>query len=109
MWVGAPSLAWGGENGWLFPPAPLVGLWAPTPTPASLGASATLICPTAPWAPPRYSLRDGAPTLRHGAGWARDVRRVVPLGPPAEALDVSRRDLRPFGGGHVIAVSFGRS
>jgi hypothetical protein len=99
-WVDALSVSWGGENNWVFPPTHLVG--SAVAHLRAGGAPATLICPTAPWAP-------WWPALCLGAGWAPDVRRVVPLGPPSDVLDISPRDLRLFGKGHVIAVRFGRS
>ena len=97
-WVDALSLPWGGENNWVFPPTHLVGQ-AVTHLRAC-GAAATLICPEAPWAP-------WWPLLRLGAGWARDVWRVVPLGPAAAVLEISRRNLRLFGDRPVIAIRFG--
>ena len=99
-WVDALSLPWNGENNWVFPPSHLVG--AAVSHLRACGAAATLICPDAPWAP-------WWPTLRHGAGWARDIWGVVPLGDPAAVLEISARDLRQYGRGPVIAVRFGRS
>ena len=99
-WVDALSLPWGGENNWVFPPTHMVG--SAIAHLRACAASATLICPAAPWAP-------WWPSLRHGPGWARDVTRVVRLGPPGDVLEIDRRDLRLFSGGPVIAVRFGRS
>ena len=99
-WVDALSLPWGGENNWVFPPTHLVG--SAVAHLRACGAAATLICPSAPWA-------SWWPSLRLGPGWARDVARVVHIGPPADVLDIDQRDLRLFGRGPVIAVRFGRS
>ena len=99
-WIDALSLSWAGENNWVFPPTHLVG--SAVSHLRACGAAATLICPNAPWAA-------WWPSLRCGAGWARDVRRVVPLGPPASVLEISQRDTRLFGGGAVIAIRFDRS
>ena len=96
----ALSLSWAGENNWVFPPTHLVGVAVAHLLACT--AAATLICPEAPWAP-------WWPLLRRGTGWARDVLRVVPLGPATAVLDISRRDRRLFGNGSVIAVRFGRS
>ncbi len=93
----ALSLPWGGETNRL--PSSWVPRWRTYEI-----AARPLICPEAPWAP-WWSW------LRCGAGWARDVRRVVLVGQPAAALDISRRDLGLIGGGGgpVIAVRFCRS
>ena len=99
-WIDALSLPWGGENNWAFPPVHLVG--AVITHIRACGAAATLICPESPWAA-------WWPSLRAGPGWARDVRRVIPLGSPSEILTISRRDRRLFGSARVIAVRFGRS
>jgi hypothetical protein len=98
--VDALSLSWGGENNWVFPPTHLVG--SAVAHLRACGASATLICPSAPWAP-------WWPMLRLGAGWARDVRRVVQLGLPSAVLDGPSRAQCSFGSGPVIAIRFGRS
>ncbi len=99
-WVDALSLSWAGENNWVFPPTHLVG--SAVAHLRAYGAYATLVCPHAPWAP-------WWPALRCGAGWARDVRRVVALGLPGDVLSISKRDLGLFGDGAVIVVRFGRS
>ena len=60
----------------------------------------------------RYAHLSGCPlgpSLRCGAGWARDERRVVPLRLLTAVLDISRRDLRLLGDGPVIAIRFDRS
>ena len=99
-WVDALSLSWGAENSWVFPPVHLVG--AAVTHLRACGATATIICPEAPWA-------SWWPSLRYRTGWARDVTRVIPLGPASEVLEISARDRRLFGHGPVIAVRFGRS
>ena len=68
------------------------------------GAVTTLICPSAPWATWWPSLRERG----GGGGGPRDVRGVVPLGPPARVLDVSARDLPLLGGGPMLAIRFDR-
>jgi hypothetical protein len=98
--VNALSLPCGGENNCVFPPTHLVG--SAIAHLRACDASATLICPEAPWAP-------WWPLLRRGTGWARDVQRVVPLGPATAVLEISRRNLRLFGGCPVIAVRIDRS
>jgi hypothetical protein len=99
-WVDALSLSWAAENNWVFPPTHLVG--SSVAHLRACDAPATLICPEAPWAP-------WWPLLRRGTGWARDMQRVLPLGPAPAVLEISRRDSRLFGSGPVIAIRFGRS
>jgi hypothetical protein len=98
--VDALSIAWGGENIWLFPPTHLVG--SAVAHLRACGASATLICPTAPWA-------QWWPALRLGTGWAWDVLRVDPPGSPRRRSGYFHARPPPLRGGHVIAIRFCRS
>ena len=97
-WVDALSLPWGTENNWVFPPPHIVG--EVVSHIRACRASATLICPDAPWAPWWSSLRSRQT-------WARDIVGVVQMGPPASVLHISASDLRRFGSGQVIAIRFG--
>ena len=98
-WTDAFSIAWRGENNWLFPPTHVVGV-ALAHLRAS-GAEGTRICPDAPWASWWHLPREDA-------GWAHDVLGVQHLGAAESALLISRPELRLFGRGGVLAIRVGR-